>query len=211
MIRLRLTRLLGDTFTNGGRLASIRVIAENTSTRQPQGVDREGTRLRTPTIRRSGVASAHCLQFPAGGVQRAAPATMKQFSPGNCSTRQCTPTGDWASSPSSPKGVIPNSLCANGNFKLPWMRRSSCADVPPAPKLVAAKVLFNNNTYTDGTVGDGTTDLGGPSPYEGFFVAVRNGGKLDLTMQNETLPLNDPTSATEPVLLHPDDGEREHL
>ncbi len=76
------------------------------------------------------------------------------------------------------------------------MLRSSSVPTAATGTQTSAKVLFTGNTYVDGTVGDGTTDLGGPSPYSPFYTQVRNNGRLDLTIQNEASPfgLNDTSS-----------------
>ena len=80
-------------------------------------------------------------------------------------------------------------IVQNNTFKLPWDAPVELRADGFSGGQASCKVLFQNNTYVDGTVGDGTTDLGGQSPYDAFFAQARNNGRLDLTMKNEATPL----------------------
>ena len=53
---------------------------------------------------------------------------------------------------------------------------------------------MQNNTYITGTVGNAGTDVGGPTPFDPDYFQALNGGRLDLTIKNETIPANDPSS-----------------
>jgi uncharacterized repeat protein (TIGR01451 family) len=87
-------------------------------------------------------------------------------------------------------------IVRNNTFKLPWDAPVELRADGASGTQASAAVLFQNNTYVDGTVGSATDDLGGASqsPFSPFFVQVRNNGRLDLTMQNDILPLHDTTS-----------------
>ena len=84
-------------------------------------------------------------------------------------------------------------IVRGNNFQLPW-------DAPVrvlADGNSSAAILFDANTYTDGTLGSASDDLGVggfPSPFTPWHLNVRNSGGLDITVQNEVLPLHDVTS-----------------
>ena len=91
-------------------------------------------------------------------------------------------------------------IVRNNTFQLPWDATLQIV----ADGNNSAAVLIENNTYISGQVGGPNTDLAGaggacppagdntcPSPFQGVLVNVRNGGALDLTIRNESLPQHD--------------------
>jgi uncharacterized repeat protein (TIGR01451 family) len=80
-------------------------------------------------------------------------------------------------------------IVRNNTFDKPWDAPMEIRADGQAGGQNSCKIQVTGNTYIDGIVGDGTTDLGGQSPYDAIYVQVRNNGRMDLTMQNEATPL----------------------
>ncbi len=77
----------------------------------------------------------------------------------------------------------------DNTFRLPWDGSVQIR----AESTTSAAVLFEDNTYVDGTVGSASDDVGfaAQSPFNPVLVNVRAGGNLDLTMRREIFPQHD--------------------
>ena len=188
---------LGNTFTNGGDRAAIRVITETGSTGPMKTEISRNTFTVTDHTSPGQVPGNQFYNFPQSGV------LLRGLGTGNYegifstnSMNQCMHAdGGLGNLSLLSESGSSEFIVQNNTFSLPWDAPVELRADGQSGTQSGAAVLFQNNTYVDGTVGDATSDLGGQSPYEGFFVAVRNSGKLDLTQKNETLGLNDNTSA----------------
>ena len=187
---------LGNTFTDAGRLAGIRIVGENTST-GPLKVSVAKNTFTVTDHSTPGVAAGGTnYNFPQGGVMYRPRGTgnFEGIFAANVMNQVMHADGGLGQFSMIAEGGDAEIIARNNNFSLPWDAPVELRADGFSGTQSSAKVLFSGNTYTSGTVGDGTTDLGGPSPYEGFYASMRNGGHLDLTIQNETLPLTDNTS-----------------
>lgn len=94
-------------------------------------------------------------------------------------------------------------IIRNNTFNKPWDLPMELRSDGQSNTQTSNQILVTGNTHIDGIVGDGTTDLGGQSPYGSTYVQVRNNGRMDLTMRDEATPLGltDTGSATGTVSL----------
>jgi large repetitive protein len=191
---------LGNTFTNGGLLAAIRVVTDTGSTGN----------LKVSTSRNTSVVTDHSspgqapgntiYNFPQGGV------LYRALGSGNYEGIFANNTLNEVMNADGGLGQLTliaekgdtEFIVRNNTFQLPWNTSMEIRADGGAGGQNSCKVLLTGNTYIDGIVGDGSTDLGGQSPYEAQLTQVRNNGRMDITVQNEATPLGltDTSSAT---------------
>ena len=182
---------LGNTFTNGGLIAAIRVVTDTGST---------GT-LKVSTSRNTSVVTDHSspgqapgnlfYNFPQGGVLYRALGSGNYegiFANNTLNEVMHADGGLGQLSLIAEKGDT-EFIVRNNTFQLPWDLPIELRADGQATGQNSCRVQITGNIHIDGNVGDGTTDLGGPSPYSSSYVQVRNNGRMDLTMQNEATPL----------------------
>lgn len=190
---------LGNTFTNAGNLASIRVVTNTGATGAMKVSVAKNTMNFTDHSSPGQPAGNTIYNFPQGGVLYRSLGTGNYegiFAANVLNEVMHADGGIGQLSLISERGAN-EFIVRNNTFNKPW-------DAPIELRGDGANggqtcaVLFTGNTYVDGIVGDGTTDLGGQSPYNAFYVQARNNGRMDLTMQNEATPLGltDTSSAT---------------
>ncbi len=191
---------LGNIFTNNA-LASIRVIAENTSTGNLNTVISRNTFTVTDHSSPGTLPGSMVFDFPQGGVLLRARGTgnFESIFSRNTLTEVMHADGGLGQLTILAERGTSEYIVRNNTFSLAWDAPVEIrADGNAAPGAVTALVQFTGNTYIDGPVGGPTDDLGAAfqSPYVPLYIQARNGGRLDLTMQNEAtpLPLNDPAS-----------------
>ena len=189
---------LGNTFTNGGDRASIDIISDTGTTGAMKTSIAKNTFTVTDHSSPGVPAGSTSYNFPQGGV------LLRTLGSGNFEAIFAANVLDQVMHADGGLGQLSmiiekgdsEFIVRNNSFGLPWDAPIELRADGTAGGQNSAKVLFTGNTYVDGTVGDGTTDLGGPSPYSAFYTQVRNNGRLDLTIQNEAsaFGLNDTSS-----------------
>jgi hypothetical protein len=196
---------LGNTFTNGGNVTGIRIVSETTSTGN----------LKTSIAKNTFTVTDHSspgqaplnifYNFPQSGVLMAARGTgnYEGIFAANVFDQAMHADGGLGQFTMIAEKGASEFIVRNNTFGLPWDLPMELRADGQSGVQTSCQVLVTGNTHIDGTVGDGTTDLGGLSPYGSTYVQVRNGGKMDLTMQNEATPLGltDPSSSTGTVSL----------
>ncbi len=92
-------------------------------------------------------------------------------------------------------------IVTGNEFRLPWEAAVQIRSENGVGGSSA--VLFDSNTYVDGMVGGPSDDVGfsTPSPFQGMLVNVRNDSHLDLTVQNEDLPVHDVANSPTPQTM----------
>ncbi len=197
---------LGNTFTNGGDRSAIDIIADNGSTGNLKASIAKNTFTVTDHSSPGQPPGNTIYNFPQSGVLLRSTGSAPTPGSGNY---EAVFAGNTFNECMHADGGIGNLsiimekgdgevIVRNNTFNKTWDAPVELRADGQSGAQSSAKVLFTGNTYVDGIVGDGTTDLGGQSPYNAFYVQARNSGKLDLTMQNETTPLGltDTSSAT---------------
>ncbi len=197
--------VLGNTFTNGGNVAGIQIVSDTDSTGNLKAEVAKNTFTVTDHSSPGQPPLNTIYNFPQSGV------LYRNLGSGNFEGIFAANIFDQAMHANGGLGQL--SLIAekgdsefivrNNTFGLPW-------DLPMEIRADgqlgqnSCKVLITGNTHIDGIVGDGTTDLGGQSPYGSSYVQVRNNGRMDLTLQNEATPLGltDTSSATGSASLY---------
>ena len=178
---------LGNAFTNGGDRAAIRLITNTGS----NGSMRSSVARNTFTVNDHSSpglpAGSTAYNFPQSGVLLRAMGTgaYDAIFAGNSMTECMNADGGLGNLSIILEKAASQVIVRNNTFALPWDAPIELRADGQSGGQTSARVLFTGNAYPDGTVGNGTTDLGGPSPYLPFYVQVRNNGRLDLTMQNE--------------------------
>ena len=186
---------LGNTFTNGGSRAGIRVLTDTGSTGTMKAEVNRNTSTVTLHTSAGTSGGSTAYNFPQGGF------LLRPVGSGNYEGIVKTNTFNQVMHADGGLGQLTlqtengssEFIVANNTFSLAW---DAPVQIISQASGTTSAVQLSNNTYVGGTVGDGTTDVGGPSPYTPFYVQARNGGRLDLTIQNEAtaIPANDTSS-----------------
>ena len=188
-----LSDALGNTFTNN-LTASVVVLG------QEGGGDPHTGNIDTIVSRNDFIITDHLTaQQAPGNFQFNFPQGGLLFAPGGGTYDAIASFNSFDEVMHAGGGLGQLTLALNGGaaqvhvhdneFILPWDASVQII----ADGNTSAAVLFEDNTYTDGTVGSGSDDVGGPtpSPFNPFLVNVRQGGSLDLTLRDEVLPQHD--------------------
>ena len=192
---MELSSLLGNTFTNCGT-ASVRLLHNAAGTGGVKAVVSRNTIAVTDHLTGPAGCPGGTLAFnhPQGGVSLntggAAGSTFEGIVSHNTFDQVMDASGfDSQLALIADDAGIAEFIVRGNDFKLPWdgsvtVRADGNAD---------ARVHFDTNTYTDGVVGSVSDDVGfqTQSPFGPFVVNVRNGGSLDLTIEDEVLHQHD--------------------
>jgi hypothetical protein len=189
---------LANTFSNGGDRSAINVITNTGSTGALKVSVAKNTFTVTDHTSPGQPANNTIYNFPQSGVLYRAMGSgnYEGIFAANTMTQCMHADGGLGNLSLIMEKGDSEMIVRNNAFNLPWDAPYEIRADGQAGGQTSAKVQIANNTYGDGIVGDGTTDLGGQSPYEAFYVQVRNGGKMDMTVQNENpFGLTDSSSA----------------
>jgi hypothetical protein len=193
---------LGNTFTNNAT-ASVRIGHDGpASTGDVDVVISQNTFEITDHLTGPAgcPAGTFTFNFPQGGV------LLRPFGPSTFEAIVSNNLFDQAMNADGGQGQLTlisdtNSasefIVRDNEFKLPWNGPIEIRADGNASMLVKFGGLGDTNTYTDGMVGGATDDVGfaTPSPFLPYLVNVRNGGSLDLTIDDEILSQHDDVSS----------------
>ncbi|HZT57414.1 MAG TPA: Ig-like domain-containing protein, partial [Pyrinomonadaceae bacterium] len=181
---------LGNTFSNGGRLAAMRVITDSASTGTMKAeINRNTSTVTDHSTPGCGSPQSNCTQynFPQGGLllRPLGSGNFEGIAGHNTFDQVMHADGGLGQITIQAENGVSEFIVQNNTFKLPWDMPIQIISQKDTATAESAAVLLTGNTYIGGTVGDATTDLGGPSPFDPFYAQARNNGRLDLTVQNE--------------------------
>lgn len=188
---------LGNTFTNAGNVAAIRVIsnttafgnlkaliAKNTFTVTDHSSPGQASGNTTYNIPQSGVLLRHVgnSSFAGGG-------NFESIVAANTFNECMHADGGLGNVSVIMEKGDAETIIRNNTFNKPWDLPMELRSDGKSNTQTSNQILVTGNTHIDGNVGDGTTDLGGQSPYGSTYVQVRDNGRMDLTMRDEATPL----------------------
>lgn len=202
---------LGNTFTNGGNIAGIRVISNTTAMGNLKASIAKNTFTVTDHSSPGQPPGNTIYNFPQSGVLLRHVGNPAFAGGGNFESIVAANTFNECMHADGGLGNVTvgmekgnaETIIRNNTFNKPWDLPMELRSDGQSNTQASSLIQVTGNTHIDGIVGDGTTDLGGQSPYGSTYVQVRNNGRMDLTMQTEATPLGltDPSSATGPYSL----------
>jgi VCBS repeat-containing protein len=182
---------LGNTFTNGGDRAAIRIVANTGATGTMKSSTAKNTFTVTDHTSPGQPANNTIYNIPQSGVLLRNMGTGLYESIFAANTfNECMHADGGLGNLSiiAEKGNT-EAIVRNNVFNKPWDEPMEIRADGQAGGQNSAQIELTGNSYPDGTVGDASTDLGGQSPYDAIYVQVRNNGRMDFTMHNEGGPL----------------------
>lgn len=202
---------LGNTFTNGGNVVAIRVISNTTAFGNLKALISKNTFTVTDHSSPGQPPLNTFYNIPQSGVLLRHVGSPSFLGGGNFESIVAANTFNECMHADGGLGNLSvimekgnaETIVRNNIFNKPWDLPMELRSDGQSTTQASNRILVTGNTHIDGIVGDGTTDLGGQSPYGSTYVQVRNNGRMDLTMRDEATPLGltDPSSATGTVSL----------
>ena len=186
---------LGNTFTNGGGVAAVAINTTSTATGSTKvEVNRNTSTVNDHTS--AGTAGGSSLyNFPQGGFwfSPQGSGNFEGIIGHNTFNEVMNANGMTAQLGILTSNGTAEFIIQNNTFNKPWngpVKILASADIDGSS---TTQVLMQNNTYITGTVGNAGTDIGGPTPFLPDHFQALNGGRLDLTIKNETFAAPDPS------------------
>jgi hypothetical protein len=186
---------LGNVFTNNAT-ASIAVLGQTGHTGDIDVVISRNQFIVNDHLASQGTPGDFNFNFPQGGVALVPDGgTFDAIVSHNTFDQVMHAAGGFGQLTMGFDGGVSQVHVHDNTFTLPW---DAALHMRADGSSAGTEVLVEDNIYNDGTVGSGSDALGGPfpSPFQGNFVTVRNGGVLDLTWRDEIMPLNDTGNGT---------------
>ena len=189
---------LGNTFTDCGT-ASVRLLQNAAGTGAVKAVVSQNDFIILDHLTGPPTCGGGSLQFnhPQGGVSlnTGGNSSFEGIVSNNLFDQVMHASGFVGQLALISDGSGADEFIVRGNeFKLPW---DGAVEIIVDGPSANAQIHFDTNTYTDGTVGSAADDVGfvTPSPFNPYLLNVRNGGSLDITLEDEILHQHDDVSS----------------